>query len=188
MQGRKDSRLTSKGVDSAIALGKRLHTVELNCIYASSSGRTMHTAQLIRGDREIPVIPTDELMEINLGDWEGKTADEISKLDSAMQKAFWESPQLYQSRTGESFYQVRDRAEAILKKIVDENASGNVLIVSHAVVVKTILSIYKDIPVEQVWEPPFMHGTSLSIVELDGGGSRILLEGDMGHTKASNAW
>lgn len=69
----------------------------------------------------------------------------------------------------------------MLKKIIDENEDGNVLIVTHAVIVKTMLSLFKGCPVEKLWEPPIIHGTSLSIVEVSKTETRIILEGDMSH-------
>lgn len=91
MQGWKDSNLTRKGEEYAIALGRRLKDVDFNCIYSSSSGRTIHTSELIRGDKDIRIIPDDNLREIHLGEWEGKTSTEID--DKQRLKAFWETPQ-----------------------------------------------------------------------------------------------
>lgn len=181
MQGHKDSKLTAKGIKDAAALGNRLKDVEFSRIYTSSSGRTVHTAELIRGNCNIPIIKEDSLREINLGDWEGKTNDEIRGLDPQELKIFWETPHLYSPKTGESFFQVRDRIGTVLKRIIDENRNGNVLIVTHAVVVKTIMSIFKALPVERVWDPPFVKGTSLCIVEIDKGNSTVVLECDASH-------
>lgn len=181
MQGWKDSKLTQKGMENAIALGNRLKDVDFNCCYSSSSMRTIHTAELIRGSRNIQIVPEDNLREINLGELEGKTFSEFEKQDKLGHKAFFENPHLYIPKSGESYFQVRDRIEAVLSKIISENTDGNVLVVTHSVIVKTILSIYKDLPVEKLWEPPFIHGTSLSIVEIKSNGTALILEGDISH-------
>ena len=183
MQGWKDSNLTQKGVENAIALGNRLKDVDFNCIYSSSSQRTIRTAELIRGNRSIRIIPDDNLREINLGEWEGKTSAEFEKLDKQGHKAFFEAPHLYVPKSGESYFQVRDRTEAVLNKIINENEKGNVLIVTHAVIVKTMMAHFKAFPVEKLWEPPFIHGTSLSIVEINNNEVALTLEGDMSHVK-----
>lgn len=185
MQGWKDSDLTQKGVEAAIALGKRLKDIDFKCIYSSPSHRTIHTAELIRGDRDISIITDDNLREINLGNWEGMVDEDIKMIDGQRYKAFWETPHLYQSESGESFYQVRDRANAVLQKILKENNDGNILIVSHAVFIKSILSIIKSLPVEQLWNQPFIHGTGLTIVEVCDNSTKILLEGDMSHIESN---
>ncbi len=184
MQGWKDSDLTPKGIEGAIALGKRLKDVDFKCIYSSSSHRTIHTAELIRGDRDISIIPDDKLREINLGNWEGQAEEELIRIDGQRYKAFWEAPHLYQAESGENFFQVRDRADAALQKILKENTDGNILIVSHAVFIKSLLSLFKSLPVEQLWNQPFIHGTGLSIVEVSDNSAEIILEGDMSHVEA----
>lgn len=184
MQGWKDSDLTSNGIEAAIALGKRLKDVEFKCIYSSTSYRTIHTAELIRGDRDINIIPDENLREIGLGDWEGKAQEELIKIDGQRFKAFWETPHLYQRESGENFFQVRNRAQAVLQKILEENTDGNILIVSHGVFIKTILSIFKSLPIEQLWNQPFIHGTGLSIVEVCDESAKIILEGDISHIEA----
>lgn len=181
MQGWKDSSLTPKGVENAVALGNRLKDVNFNCIYSSSSPRTIRTAELIRGNRNICIIPEDNLREINLGIWEGKTSAEFEETDKQGHKAFFEAPHLYTPKSGESYFEVRDRVEAVLNRIVNENGDGNILIVTHAVIVKTILSLLKNLPVEKLWEPPFIQGTGLSIVEINHGEAEVILEGDMSH-------
>jgi broad specificity phosphatase PhoE len=183
MQGWKDSKLTPKGIENAVALGERLKDVELKSIYSSSSHRTIHTAELIRGNRDITIIPDKNLREINLGEWEGKTLTELEILDNERYKAFWEAPHLYESKAGESFIQVRDRIQEVLNKIFKENPDGNILIVTHGVIVKTIMSIFKAIPLEKFWEQTFINGTSLSIVEINDKIANIVLEGDISHTK-----
>jgi len=183
MQGWKDSSLTPKGVENAIALGNRLKDVDFNCIYSSSSRRTIHTAELIRGNRDIHIIPNDNLREINLGEWEGKTAEEVETIDKQGRKAFWETPHLYVPKSGESYFQVRDRIETVINKIIEEHKDGNVLIVTHAVIVKTMMSLFKGYPVEKLWEPPIIHGTSLCIAEVDKNKINVILEGDMSHAK-----
>lgn len=81
MQGWQDSPLTEKGRQDAKRLGKRLEAVELAAIYTSTSGRALETAELVRGGRLIPIYQDERLREIQLGDWEGKTHDEIRQMD-----------------------------------------------------------------------------------------------------------
>ncbi|WP_416151770.1 histidine phosphatase family protein [Salipaludibacillus sp. HK11] len=44
--------------------------------------------------------------------------------------------------------------------------SGNILIVTHAVVIKILLACCKNHPIEKLWELSFIHSTSLTIIEL----------------------
>lgn len=181
MQGWKDSSLTQKGTEDAIKLGESMKNIDFSCIYSSSSPRTLRTSELIRGDRDINIIPVDDLREMNLGDWEGKTADEAARMDKEGQKSFWETPHLYVPKSGESYFEVRERATKAINKIIQSHETGNVLIVTHAIIVKTIMSHFKSLPVERLWENPFIHGTSLSIVEVLGDRATAVVEGDISH-------
>jgi probable phosphoglycerate mutase len=181
MQGWNDSPLTAKGIEDAIALGYRLKNVDLKCVYTSPSGRAMKTSELIIGNRDIAIIPEENLREIHLGEWEGKTALELDKADKVNHNAFWEAPHLYVPNNGESFLDVRERISNILKRIIDENENGEIMIVTHAVIVKTIMSIFKGLEVEKLWEQPFIMGTSLSVIEVESEDVRVLFEGDTSH-------
>jgi len=194
MQGWKNSNLTAKGIKNAESLGKSLSSVELKVIYSSSSQRAVHTAQLIRGDRKIDIITDDNLREINLGEWEGKAKNEFTEADKDGLDAFWNRPHQYKASSGEDFFQVKARVESALKSIIREHENCNILIVTHAVIVKVIMAIFKGLSIEKLWEPPFIHGTSLSIVEIDtckkdidsedffeSIKARVIIEGDISH-------
>lgn len=197
MQGWKNSNLTAKGIKNAEALGKRLESEEFKAIYSSSSQRAIHTAELIRGGRKIDIITDENLREINVGEWEGKAKDEFSESDKEGLELFWNKPHQYKAVSGEDFYQVRERIEAVLGRMICETKDCSLLLVTHGVIVKTIMSIFKGIPIDDLWKQPFIHGTSLSIVEIDNedctaystadifkhdlSNIRILMEGDMSH-------
>lgn len=76
MQGWGDSPLTELGKNQAKWLGERIRDLHIDVIYASPIGRAFNTAEIIRGDREIPLIAYDGLKEIKIGGWEGLNQEE----------------------------------------------------------------------------------------------------------------
>jgi len=46
---------------------------------------------------------------------------------------------------------------------------------------KAIYAIIKQYSLEELWDPPFIHGTSLTIVEMTGDKMDIILEADTSH-------
>lgn len=66
-------------------------------------------------------------------------------------------------------------------RIISENPEGNVLIVTHAVVIKAILTFVMNKPTENLWDPPFIHGTSLSVINWDGEKFEVQMLGDTTH-------
>ncbi len=183
MQGWKNSNLTERGVANAKALGESLKEIEFNRVYCSPLDRTRHTTELILNGRNIEVVYEENLREIHLGEVEGLNQQEANEVYSDFSIHFWEKPHLYRARSGEDFYQVRERVIKTLHKIIAENPSGNVLIVTHGVILKTIHSYFKNLPMDRLWDPPFIYDTSLTIVEIENGMNNIVVEGDISHIR-----
>ncbi|WP_413788986.1 histidine phosphatase family protein [Psychrobacillus mangrovi] len=59
--------------------------------------------------------------------------------------------------------------------------SGNILVVTHSVVIKCLLSIFKTFPIGKLLNPPNIQDTSLTVVEVHDKGYNILSEGDISH-------
>lgn len=181
LQGWKDSELTENGRTNALLLGKRLKEVDFDAIYTSPSGRTISTTNLIKGEKEIPVFLNDNLREINLGDWEGQTLFDIENKYPNEYYAYWNTPHVYKPINGESFEDLKKRVLEAIHSIQKKHSTGNVLIVTHSVAIKILLASFKNEPIEKLWGPPFIHDTSLTIVELNGNERNIVLEGDISH-------
>lgn len=183
MQGWQNSNLTENGVQKAKLLGEKLKDTHFDAIYSSPSGRTKETASLIRGERKIPLFYDELLKEIHMGAWEGKQISSIKELYPKEHEAFWNMPHLYQQAGAETFKDVQNRASAFLAKMEEQHQTGDILIVTHTVVIKCLLSIFKNLPIERLWDPPYIHDTCLTIVEWTPNGANIVLEADMSHLK-----
>ncbi|OEH93856.1 histidine phosphatase family protein [Bacillus solimangrovi] len=181
LQGSLNSNLTANGIKNAQSLGERLQELEFVAVYASPSGRTKQTAQVILEDREIPIIYDNNLKEINMGEWEGETLIDVEGLYPEQFHAFWNLPHEYTPVGGETFEDAWNRALQILGRIKEEQKNGNVLIVTHGVLIKCLISIFKNALIEDLWSPPFIHDTSLTVVNMTEADYEILLEGDISH-------
>jgi len=183
LQGRLNSDLTENGIRDAKLLGKRLSTIDFDVVYASPSKRAVETAKLIMEDRMVPLKTDDRLMEIHLGSWEGRTTLEIQQSEPELFHFYQEKPTLFKG-TGESFEDVKKRVESVLMDLELKHPTGHILIVTHGVVIKVLQTILKERSLDRVWEPPYIEGTSLSIVKLVEGKRSLVLEGDITHKEA----
>lgn len=183
LQGWRDSNLTEKGINNALKLGERLNETSFNAIYSSPSGRAFQTAKYVRLERDIPIITDKDLREIFLGEWEGKTREEIEADYKTEYFHFWNAPEVYdhEPHQAEGLVDFKKRVEGAVRRVIEDNPSGNILIVTHAVVIKAIISYVKDVPTEKMWDPPFIHGTSLSLFNWDGEKFEVQLLGDTSH-------
>lgn len=185
LQGWKDSELTESGINNALSLGERLHKIEFNAIYTSPSQRAYQTAKYVAMERDIPIYIEEKLKELYFGVWEGQKQEEIEKNYKNEYFNFWNLPHLYNHKQhqGESLTGFKKRVEECLLKIISENPNGNILIVTHAVVIKAIISYIMNKPTENLWDPPFIHGTSLTQFDWDGEKFIVKRVGDTMHLK-----
>ncbi|TCP30595.1 phosphoglycerate mutase [Scopulibacillus darangshiensis] len=183
MQGRQNSLLTKRGREQASWLSERLNNININLIISSPSARALETAEIIRGTRDIEIVQDEHFLEINVGDWEGCLKGDIEKKDPDKSLLFWTKPHLFKTTNGEDFYQVRERVLPWLKHILNEYQGQEVLIVTHAIVLKIILSYFNKTPLERLWEGPYIEGTSLTTVEISGEDWKISQCADTSHFK-----
>ncbi|MGM9925472.1 MAG: histidine phosphatase family protein [Bacillus sp. (in: firmicutes)] len=181
LQGWKDSPLTEKGVHHAKLLGKRLQDIEFQAVYSSSSERTIATAEYIMGKREQPIIPDDNLREIHMGRWEGKTADELGEKEAEAYHAFFHMPHRYVAESGENYDVLQNRVLQALQRIMSEHDSGDILVVTHTVVIKMLLKYANNLPLEELWGEPYIHDTSLTVLEIRDGQIEVAMAGDISH-------
>lgn len=180
IQGFKNSDLTEKGINNAKKLGKALENIEFSRVYSSPLGRTMDTSKYILGDRNIEIVTADYLKEINLGTWGGMLSSDIEEKYPIEYDNFWNNPDDYTPVDGETFHQVMERAWTGLEEIIN-NEDGNVLIVTHTVVIKCLLAKLKNLPIKNLWDPPYIYDTCLTILEVENGEIKFLKEADICH-------
>lgn len=183
MQGWLDSPLTEQGRQAASSLSARLKKISFTAAYSSPSGRTVETAKIICQEQSIPLFIKPQLREIHAGDWQGMSIDDIEKRYPQQYIDYYENPVRYQSVNGENFHDVAKRILPLIDDLTKlYEADDAILIVTHAVVKKLLISFFNGSGLANIWAPPFIHGTSLTIVHLDSSGkATIELVGDTAH-------
>lgn len=180
-QGRLDSALTEKGKKDARLLGERLKETDFQRIISSPSKRTMETAKLVAGEQYTSIETDERLMEIHLGAWQGKVEEDIQREYPEQFHAYWNEPASYVSVGGESFHDVKERIHKFLQELEKNTPNGNVLVVTHGVVIKALYLLCRNAPIEEIWAPPFIHGTSLTKIHMQDGRMELILEGCTAH-------
>jgi broad specificity phosphatase PhoE len=181
LQGHMDSPLTELGVNQAGWLAEALREVHFDQIYASSSARAYRTAELIRLNRDLNITSTDDLKEMNLGDWEGRLASELEVEFPELFHQYWRTPHLYVPVSGESYTDVQKRVDAFVATILSQHQDQSILLVTHTVTLKLIMAYFEKRSLPELWNSPYIHPACLCLVEADVTDSRILLHGDTSH-------
>ncbi|MGG3279867.1 histidine phosphatase family protein [Paenibacillus solani] len=180
-QGHKDSPLTELGIQQAEWLGDALKEDIIDLVYSSTSNRAYHTAEIIRGERNVPITACEEFREINLGVWEGETQERIAKIYPQQLDHFWKNPELFSVQDSETFNEVRARAVNKLIDIIGSNPGASILLVTHTVVVKVLMAHFEGRSMDRLWDLPYIHPTCLSKIELTDEVPSIILHGDVSH-------
>ncbi len=182
MQGYQDSPLTELGILQATWLRDAMLDVDLAALYASTSQRAVKTAEIIRAQRPLEIITYDAFREIDMGDWEGKTIDEIQQMDAQGLDTFWRKPTEYvPTNSGESFHDLQNRVIPVLDEIIARNLDRTIMIVSHGITLKLMLTHLEQRPLAKLWDPPFIQPTALSKVVIEDSVTTLELNGDTTH-------
>lgn len=184
MQGHKDSPLTIVGIAQAQRLHDRLMNEKIDLIYSSESKRAYDTGKIIQGNRNIFIRTRKELKEIHMGKWEGmKEVDIINRYPEAWNN-FWNDPLLYTPTSeGESYQKLKDRVIPSIEEIINSNQSKNIIIVTHRITLKVIMSHFMNQNICDIGGNPDIKPASLSKICIEDGVSKILLYGDISHYK-----
>ena len=145
--GASDYPLSQEGITAAKKVGDQIN-IKFDSVFASNMTRALHTAELVVPKAKVNVI--SELREINMGDWEGRSYDEVRE----------EFKEIYEKRgcdfghtappNGESFCEVQKRALAAFQKIIGEHGGEKILIIAHGCVIWTLFAHYFNIDINNM--------------------------------------
>ena len=135
--GRTDIPLTDVGRDQAVELGKRLRGHEFGLVLTSPLSRAAETARIAGfGD----AVRTDDLMEWDYGDFEGRTTDDIR--ESLPGWTIWAGPW----RGGETAIDVGARVDRVISRCLDPSVRGDSLLFAHGHVLRVLTARWLDQP------------------------------------------
>ncbi|WP_173922686.1 histidine phosphatase family protein [Agromyces sp. Marseille-P2726] len=136
--GNSDVALTRNGLGQAAALGAWAVNAALDAIVASPLIRAQRSAAPAVETTGIPLRTDDRLTEIDFGEAEGLTPDEIAQRYPEAWAAFREAPASNPLPGGESGRAGIARAMPVLDELNREFPDGRVLIVGHATLIRLL--------------------------------------------------
>lgn len=134
---------------AASVLADRLAGQSLAAVVASPLLRTRQTAQVVADRFDLPVSIDDDLAELAFGRWDGLTFTEARAQDVDLFDAWLTDPTLAPPG-GESLVSLAGRVEQARARLVERYESATVLVVSHAMPVRTLVSQALHAPVSSV--------------------------------------
>lgn len=175
--------LTELGRAQAEETARFLRDYPIDVAYSSDYVRVIQTAKPIVKDRGLSLIPTVGLREINGGAWEGLPYSEI-EARYPVERAIWHNDIVNCiCPGGDSVRDVFIRASRTLDEILAESRGKNILIASHATVIRVLLTRFHGVSLEGIKDIPWPGNASVTIVDYDGDKFHLVLQGYDEHLK-----
>lgn len=139
--------LNENGQRQAQALGEALKDVPLKALYSSPLERTMETAEPIAKARNLPIQQIPELMDSDVGTWQGKSLKILRR--TKVWKIVQNAPSRFQFPEGETFYASQTRIVAALDGICRRHKPKDIVAaVFHADPIKLAIAHYIGLPLD----------------------------------------
>lgn len=178
--GWSDEDLSETGYSQSHRLASRLASLPIASVYSSPLKRTYTTAAILAKPHGLKVQTMDELIEIQLGDWQGLHIDEVKRRWPELWQQSRVDPSEITMPNGESFPQVTERAVRGFKKIIDANPGKQVIIVTHEVVVKVLVAHALGVS-NSIYRRFEIGNASLSAIRVTNGKAQVITLNDTAH-------
>ena len=179
-QGHLDSRLTTKGMAQAKALGARLGREKFTALYSSDLGRAVESAQAIANVTGHAIVTDERLRERHLGIFQGLNAEEInSKYPEERRLMRTEGPG-YVIPGGESMVQQVARNIDCLNDLAAKHQGEQIVVVTHGGVVSGFFRHTLEISLEARRRFEFVNA-GINVFAHEDGNWMLLTWGDVSH-------
>lgn len=171
LQGRSDIELNEYGRELARKTAEGLKDINFDIIFTSPLKRARETAEIIRGNREIPMVCEERIQEISFGEYEGLCygKDNYSIPDADFMN-FFDKPQEYQTPPGgESFEEILKRTGEFLQELMqkEEYQEKTILLSTHGCALKALLANVQKQALEAFWGAGVHKNCAVSLVVVE---------------------
>jgi probable phosphomutase (TIGR03848 family) len=168
--------LDARGRAQAEGLATRLAPVRLTAIYSSPLERCVETVEPLAAAQRLPVVSRDELIEMDAGEWTGRTLNSLrrTKRWSEVQR----SPSTFRFPGGEGFAEAQVRVVAEIERIARRHRRGRVAVATHGDIVRILLAHLAGTPLDE-FQRTVIATASVSVVHLGSDRPMVLLVNDI---------
>ena len=142
-QGQADPPLSAQGQAQVVALAEALRQElagdRVSALVCSDLARARETARGVEDILGLKARPDPGLRELDVGEWSGLNRDEIVLRDPALLARFESGETSVRPPGGETRSEIRHRARWVLRRIVDEDPWGRIVLVTHLGLVRALL-------------------------------------------------
>lgn len=155
--------LGETGRSLAEGTAQRLADVRLAAVYSSPIERTWETAEIVARPHRLQPVAEDGLLEVDYGDWSGRTLKSLYKLKA------WRTVQINPSRMifpgGESVVDAQRRAVSTCERLAGVHGNTTIALVSHSDIIGAVVSHYLGAPLD-LFGRIVISPTSVTVIDL----------------------
>lgn len=174
IQGAADIPLNENGIRLAKITGEELRDVPFDAAISSPLQRAYKTAELVLGNRGIPIETDGRIREISFGDLEGIQLQQVDP-SHPFYNFFADAYHYKPVRNGESIYDVCERTQKFLEDLMhrEDLQDKTVLVATHGCAVRALLQpLYED--TSDFWQGGVCPNCAVNIIEIKGGKATLL--------------
>ncbi|MDO5088535.1 MAG: histidine phosphatase family protein [Leptotrichiaceae bacterium] len=167
--GHLNPELNSTGRNQLKKTKKMLKYFEKNIdiVFSSDLKRCVESMEILKINDKIKKTLLKDFREINFGIFEGKTYEQIVEEFPEEVEKMNRDWKIYKFKGGESLKEVMERAVAKLEELVKKYKNRTLIIVTHAGIIKTVVSYYLYGNIDGYWKIKIDNGsmTKMCILE-----------------------
>ena len=171
--GSTDYPLSEEGVMMAKRLAEVLRGVEANMVFSSDLRRARETAEIALAGRTCEIRPVRGLREIHLGDWEGRSFDEVRSTWNEIYEKRGVSFDSVGPPGGESVKDLQKRTVPVFDEILRDNPCGNIMLFAHGGVIWTLMCNYFGFKLNDIFFYP-MDFCGIHLIERSDGLMKLI--------------
>lgn len=177
VQGTRNPGLSDKGIKQAQLLAHQFNKMRFDAVYSSHLRRAYETAKILTN---FQISTLEDLQEIKLGVWEGKTIQQVNKEYKEIYRQWYKEPLKVKIPGGETLLEFKDRVVCIFDKIKAQHPNQEVLVVTHGGVITVYLAHLLEMNLNKVWSLT-LKNSSMTILSFYDDFPSLLLFNDTCH-------
>ncbi len=187
-RGRKEIPLDAMGRRQAEATARRIAAQwPVEAVYSSPMGRAQETAAAIALQLGLSVQTDEALLDMDFGEWQGKTAQEVARLWPKELRLWEEAPGQVRIPGGESLDDVRARVHEGLHRWLKAHHGHWIVAVGHAVVNRVMLLDVLGLENDAFWRIA-QRNCAINIIADTGKILQVALMNDISHLQRFSRW
>jgi len=178
VQGLSDIALTERGRKQVEHLARSLRNEKIDVILSSPLSRARETARTINRYHGVAIELDDDLRELDVGDLDGLTFEEMRTRYREFLKQWTADPTSVTMPNGETLHELQVRAWRAIERII--SGSKNAVVVSHNFTIMAIMCKMRDMHLSKMRKTG-VEVASKTCVEIDGTTKKIIVFNDISH-------